>query len=90
MITDLACVFDSRKSFYGKARLQIDCDEITLFSYGTAICKINVVTNQLTRLYDGYTLTTWRHIKEFFKQFSVNIETLTEWNNIPLNKAIKF
>ena len=66
-ITALDTMFDSRKSFYGKAKIEQDGDRITLISYNTKI--VSVMNDQLYPLWDGYSMTTARHIKEFFKQF---------------------
>ena len=56
---------DSRKSFYGKARvIEKDNGEKVLQSYCTEVCK---VTNngQFVRLWDGYSATTMRHVNSF-------------------------
>lgn len=55
---------DGRKSFYGKAYVIVDDDGTeTLYSYDTAIIKRN--NGHLTRLWNGYSVTTQRHIKAF-------------------------
>ena len=53
-----------QKSFYGKANIVVDDGGYTLFSYGTKIMKIDRDGN-IHRFYDGYSLTTGRHIKNF-------------------------
>ena len=56
---------DSRKSFYGKAIVEVDGDGTeTLYSYGTKIISKDGKGN-LTRFYDGWTATTGRHIRSF-------------------------
>lgn len=56
---------DGRKSFYGKAQVQIDdTGAETLYSYGTKIITRNA-NGSYTRHYDGWTATTGRHIKAF-------------------------
>lgn len=56
---------DGRKSFYNKAVVMIDEDGTkTLYSYQTPIIKQSP-DGDLTRLYDGWTMTTGRHIKAF-------------------------
>lgn len=39
---DLECRYDTRKSFYGKAKVdfQFDGAKIVLYSYGTRVCEI--------------------------------------------------
>ena len=57
---------DNRKSFYGKAFVVIDTDKDTetLYSYNTPIIRKDCNGN-LTRLYDGWTATTGRHIAAY-------------------------
>lgn len=56
---------DSRKSFYGKAKvIENDSGEKILKSYDTEVCK---VTNggEFVRLWPGYSATTMRHVNSF-------------------------
>lgn len=56
---------DGRKSFYGKARVLIDDDgSETLYSYDTPIIK-RLVSSELVKLWDGWSMTTGRHISAF-------------------------
>lgn len=56
---------DGRKSFYGKARVEVmDDGTETLFSFNTAVMR-KMPDGKLVRLYDGWTQTTGRHIKAF-------------------------
>lgn len=56
---------DGRKSFYGKAVVQIeDNGTETLYSYNTPIIK-RTAAGVLVKLWDGWTATTGRHIKAF-------------------------
>lgn len=56
---------NNRKSFYGKAIIEIADDGTeTLYSYGTPIIK-RLPDGELVRLYDGWTNTTGTHIKSF-------------------------
>lgn len=56
---------DGRKSFYGKAKVEVggDCSQ-TLYSYDTPIVRKDP-DGSLHRLYDGWTTTTGRHIYAF-------------------------
>ena len=56
---------DGRKSFYGKAVVEIDNEgSETLYSYGTRI--ITKRTNgEMVKHWDGWSATTGRHIKAF-------------------------
>lgn len=67
IIKNLDAIYDNKKSFYGKAKVKQDGDTITLVSYGTDI--ISIKNGKLNPLWNGYSMTTTRHIKEFFKQF---------------------
>lgn len=63
--------YDSRKSFYGKARLiHLDNGTIQLQSYDTVVCEIDKAGN-FKMLWDGKTQTTSRYIKEFKRQFGI-------------------
>lgn len=56
---------DGRKSFYGKALVEIAQDGTeTLYSYNTPIIKRTPAGN-LVKIWDGWTATTGRHIKAF-------------------------
>ena len=64
-IYDLIPMYDSRKSFYGKAKVIEMENEIVLQSYDTFVASIKegkVIINGF------YSNTTLRHIKEFLKQ----------------------
>lgn len=67
-IYELTPMRDSRKSFYGKAKvIEHDNGTIQLQSYNTIVCEI--VGGVFRMLWDGRTQTTTRHINEFKKQF---------------------
>lgn len=56
---------DSRKSFYGKAVVEVAADGTeTLYSYGTPIIK-RTNDGELVKLWDGWSATTGRHIAAF-------------------------
>lgn len=66
---ELQAIHDSRKSFYGKARVEVasENDKVKLlFSYGTLVAFIDSDGNML---YQGwFSATTARHIQEFARQ----------------------
>lgn len=67
-ILDLIPIYDSRKSFYNKAKvLFLQDGKIQLQSYNTIVGEIK--NNTYYQLWDGKSQTTTRHIKEFKKQF---------------------
>ena len=71
---ELTCRYDTRKSFYGKARVfeydLTDLKLIELISYSTNVAYIKIYKNgEKKYVYNGYySQTTTRHQKEFFKQ----------------------
>lgn len=66
-IYELACIYNNQKSFGGKAKIKEEDDSKILVSYNTDIVKVS--NGKIKSLYDGWTSTTGKHIKEFFKQF---------------------
>ena len=72
-IYELAAIYDSRKSFYGKVKvIELDDGAIQLQSYNTIVCEIDK-DGYFRKLWDGNTQTTNRHIKEFTRQFNCGI-----------------
>lgn len=71
---------DSRKSFYGKARVEIgDGGDLTLFSYNQPIVR-QYVDGTIKRIYPNkLSLTTARHLKSFCGLTSKDFEKL-EWD----------
>ena len=84
MYHELSCRYDSRKSFYGKAKMleqqMSDWREIDLYSYDTLVAKIVEDKQGIKYIcYGKYSQTTTRHQKEFFRQYGLSgkqIETL--------------
>lgn len=71
MTTDLSAIYDSRQSFYGKARVEYNDGDLELISYRTRVAVIYKERTPglpVARVYDTYSATTLRHIKEFLKQ----------------------
>lgn len=65
---ELIPIYDTRKSFYNKAKvLFLNDGTIQLQSYNTIVGEIK--NNTYCQLWDGKSQTTTRHIKEFIKQF---------------------
>ena len=71
---DLSPRYDSRQSFYGKARVKVDepDTENKLYSYGTLVAELK---DGKPVVYGTYSATTLRHIKEWLKQLR-NIYTM--------------
>ena len=62
---ELECIFDSKKSFYGKANIREEEGKKILISYSTEVCFIE---NDIPFIKGFYSNTTLRHIKEFLSQ----------------------
>ena len=60
------------KSFYGKAKvIEKDNGEKVLQSYNTEVCKITS-SGEFVRLWEGYSLTTMRHVNSFLSFFGIS------------------
>ena len=68
-------VYDSRKSFYGKAKVVIADGISTLYSYDTPVATIG--PKCYPTLFGPWdeTQTTLRHVKEFLRQHSFTADT---------------
>ena len=78
--TELNPVIDSRKGFYKKAYTVTENGTITLFSYDTEVAEIR---DGKAKIFDTYSATTLRHIKDFLYQNGFKIGTkkeLMEWH----------
>ena len=63
--------YDARASFYGKARVRVDDHgNKFLFSYNVPVMWWDAKNMSLHRLWDGWSSTTGRHVKEFSHQMA--------------------
>lgn len=81
MLLELTPEFDSRKSFYGKAKTRhpLHTTITELISYDTHVATIDTASRTVTLLplWDS-SATTLRHVKEFLKQHGFTAETKTQ------------
>lgn len=79
MYTELMPRYDSRASFYGKAKIEADYPVVRLISYTTHVASIffdGQPDSQGKAVIHGlYSATTTRHIKEFLKQYGFKVES---------------
>lgn len=82
---ELSARFDTRQTFYGKAIVEIEEDNLIivkkLYSYNTlvALCTLDKLTNKKQfDCFGNYSQTTTRHQKEFFKQMGLNDKEIKE------------
>lgn len=73
-IMELCPYYDSAKSFYGKAKVVEVGNDVFLMSYDTVVACYNR-SAKIAQVFDTYSATTLRHIKEFLKQSGFKAET---------------
>ena len=86
---DLPC-YDTRKSFYGKARVIETTGPYktrTLQSYNTNVCTIDD-HGKLTKLSPVATPTTRRHIRSFLRHCGYAEIKNADWDKLPLHFCI--
>jgi len=77
METDLQAKYDSRNSFYGKAKVITNGMVSELKSYDTIVAKHDM-TNGKVIVKGWYSATTARHINEFLQQLGFDKMTKEE------------
>lgn len=80
---ELAPMFDSRLSFYGKAVVYVDGDRRILRSYTTDVAEIGP---DGPVVYGTYSATTLRHVKEFLRQSNYRADTKAQIMRDYMNK----
>lgn len=73
----------TQKSYYKKAYVLKDGNNLFLRSYNTIVCGL--VDGKFLRYWDGYSLTTMNHVNDFRMQHGLNRLNKKDWNNIPIN-----
>lgn len=61
-----------------------DNGDIELTSYGTVVCRIH--KGKFQRLYDGYSMTTMRHINAFIRFYGLQGGGKSWWENLEVVK----
>lgn len=72
---DLGAYYDSRKSFYGKAKVMELDNSRKLFSYNTEVSKIENGNFFIREGFWNYSQTTRRHVREFAKQNDFDVKS---------------
>lgn len=81
---ELPC-YDSRKSFYGKARVIEAPEGRYLQSYDTVVCFISY-GGTFEKLWSGYSATTMRHINSFMHHIGwTECGGKAWWDNLETN-----
>ena len=83
----LNTVNDSANSFYGKAKvIEYEGGTKILESYKTKVVKL-AKNGTIKRLWDGYSMTTLRHVNEFLAQNGINKKlTKKDWMEMEVSK----
>lgn len=71
MAENLQPIYDSAKSFYGKAEVKREDQSLVLYSYETKVASYNIFTDEFslhTEHPQWCSNTSLRHIKEFMQQ----------------------
>ena len=94
MTTPLKPKYTSNKSYYNKAHI-ITSDNspvIQLKSYNTIVLEYNTDTQQLTKLWNGYSRTTQKHIIDFVRQYTTLNVTPNKkwWDSLPAPTTTKY
>ena len=76
-VYDMTPQYDAKQSFYGKARVDDNGNEKTLYSYNTPVAKIVDGKVELLPKWD-WSQTTLRHVKEFLKQNGFEATSLSQ------------
>ena len=79
-IMELCPYYDSAKSFYGKAKVFEIGNDVFLMSYDTIVASYNRGA-KFAQVFDTYSATTLRHIKEFLRQSGFKAETKKQIEN---------
>lgn len=66
--TELKPVYNTQKSFYGKAIVKDTVNGMELYSYNTLVAKLESGTVYVTHNDTYLSQTTLKHIKEFIQQ----------------------
>ena len=75
---------------YNKAFGIMNADgSVTLQSYWTDILKFNPTNKTFQKFWDGYSLTTSRHIHDFLSTFGCRGYCKKDWLSLPCNETIK-
>ncbi len=71
---------DRANSFYGKAKVIENDGETLLQSYDTIVCKIDK-NGKFARVWEGYSVTTMRHVNAFAEMFGISGRGKKWWDS---------
>lgn len=80
---------DGRKSFYGKAKVFYHANAYFLMSYDTVVAMYYPGSGLFIRKWNGYSVTTMRHVNAFVKFLGGASVNKSWWINLPMNDGVK-
>lgn len=69
----------SLEGFGGRALIIPDGNKLILRSYYTDVCRYNLKTGEFIRLWEGFSVTTLKHINIFRRFLALNTLSKREW-----------
>lgn len=70
-----------QKDYYGKAMvIRDDNGTVSLKSYDTIVCRIE--NGKFIKMWDGWSVTTMNHIKDFCMEFGFEFGNKKWWDNL--------
>ena len=76
-----------QKSYYGKANIvEDDNGKAYLQSYDTVVCSVDPNSGKFTRLWDGSSATTMKHINDFRRLYNLAPISVGEWRKLPVGR----
>lgn len=72
----------TQKSYYKKAYVLKDGNNLYLQSYNTIVCGL--VEGKFVRYWDDYSTTTMKHVNDFRVQHELNRLSKKDWDEIPV------
>ena len=78
----------TQNSYYGKASVIESESETALKSYETIVCRI--VGGNFEKLWNGYSVTTMKHVNDFRRLFGLPTLCKKEWDSLPCANAEKY
>ena len=76
-----------QKDYYKKAKVIIEGDLKILQSYNTRVIAIDTVNGNIIRLWNGWSVTTAKHINDFLMQHGFNAICKKDWLKMPCENS---
>lgn len=82
-------IYNNQKSFYNKAVVFFENGYTFLKSYDTVVACVDTDSN-FYRLWDGYSVTTMKHINDFIYQMNIDGGGKKWWESLPVENEMNF